>query len=354
MADDVALSVGGATISGWTSTRVTRGIDRIPSDFDIGMTERYPNVSTVVIQEGDACTLSIGSDLVITGYVDRITDTVDAHSHSMTISGRGRCEDLVDCAAQFDSFQFQSTTTADIAAALARPFGIHVKALAPGMIHPQICLNVGETAWSVIDRICKVAQVLCYEDADGDLVIGPAGTIEAAGGFALGINVERAGYTRDISQRFSEYRVYLTGTGITNDIGQQPLTEYAVQDDTMPRFRPKAFIAETGDAGAAVSNAHALWECNRRFGRGNLLTVTVSSWRDAKGALYAPNTLAALSMPQLKILDGQKWLIGEVTYRRGMQGTACELVVMPPQAFQPEPILYLPLAADAGAALERR
>lgn len=88
------------------------------------------------------------------------------------------------------------------------------------MIHPRVFLNVGETPYAVIDRLCKVAQLRCYEDADGDLVIGPLLTDEAASGFALGVNVERAGYVRDMSQRFSEYRVHLIGTGIMTDIAQ--------------------------------------------------------------------------------------------------------------------------------------
>jgi prophage tail gpP-like protein len=351
MSDDVSLAVNGSTVAGWTSVRVTRGMERIPADFDISLTERYPDTADVVVSEGDPCVLSIDDDAVITGYVDRVSELIDARNHTLSIAGRGRCADLVDCAAQFDSFQFQQMTTADIAAALAQPFGIHVKALAPGMLHPQVCLNVGETPYTVIDRLCKIAQLLCYEDADGDLVIGPLSDDEAAGGFALGVNCERASYVRDISQRFSVYRVYLVGTGITTDAGQQPLSEYTVNDDTMPRFRPKAFIAETGDAGASVSNAHALWECNRRIGRGNVVTVAASSWRDSDGMLYTPNTLAPLSMPQLKLIDGQKWTIGEVTYRRDAGGTGCEITLMPPQAFQPEPILYLPLPADVAAAL---
>ncbi|CAG9248584.1 Mu-like prophage tail protein gpP [Burkholderia diffusa] len=349
--DDVTLTIGGQRVAGWTAIRITRGMERIPADFDIGLTQRYPNTVDVSVNEGDPCILSIDDDTVITGYVDRVTEQVDAHQHALSVSGRGKCADIVDCSAQFDSFQFQDISTADIAAALCAPFNIHVKARVPGMIHPQVCLNVGETPYAVIDRLCKVAQLLCYEDADGDLVIGPLSTDEAAGGFTLGVNVERAGYVRDMSQRFSEYRVYLVGTGIMTDIGQQPLAEYVVADDLTPRYRPKAFIAETGDAGASVSNAHALWECNRRIGRGNVITVTASSWRDSAGVLYTPNTLAALSLSRLKLLDGQKFTIGEVTYRRDMGGTGCDLTLMPPQAFQPEPILYLPLPADAAAAL---
>ncbi|MEM5372837.1 contractile injection system protein, VgrG/Pvc8 family, partial [Paraburkholderia azotifigens] len=327
MSDDVALLVNGETVSGWTTVRVTRGMERIPADFDIGLTERYPHRTDVVVMEGDPCVLSIGGDKVIAGYVDRVIEQVDAHNHALSVAGRGKCADIVDCAAQFDSFQFQNVSTADIAAALCKPFGIAVKAGSPGMIHPQVCLNVGETPYAVIDRLCKLAQLLCYEDADGDLVIAPLSDDEAAGGFALGGNVERAAYVRDMSQRFSEYRVYPIGTGILNDIGMQPLAEYTVADDGVPRYRPKAFIAQTGDAGDTVSTAHALWECNRRIGRGNIVTVTASRWRDSAGVLYTPNTLAALAMPQLKLIDGQKFSIGEVTYRRDMNGSGCDVTL---------------------------
>lgn len=356
MSDDVTLTVHSSTIAGWMSVRsITRGMGRIPADFDISMTERFPHTTDVIVTEGDPCIVSIGPDVVITGYVDRVAGPVDAHNHTLAISGRGKCEDLMDCSAQFDSFQFPNVTTADIAALLAQPFGINVKALSQGIIHPQVNLNVRESPYSVIDRQCKLAQVLCYEDADGDLVIGPVSTDEAAGAFALGVNVEHASYTRDISQRFSEYRVYLIGTGIFNEIGQQPFTEYPINDPTMPRFRPKAFIAQNGDAGAVVSNAHARWGCNRRIGRGTVVTVTTSSWRDSDGALYVPNTLTALSLPQLKLIDGPKWTIGEVTWRRDMgSGTASELTLMPPDAFRPEPILNLIGPTDAMTALGLR
>ncbi|SMG58955.1 phage baseplate assembly protein [Paraburkholderia susongensis] len=181
MTDDVTLTVNGASIAGWKSVRITRGMERIPADFDISMTERFPNAEKVVVMEGDPCIVKIGADAVVTGYVDRVAESVSATTHTLSVSGRGKCEDLVDCAAQFDSFQFVNMETADIAAQLAQPFGITLKALAPGMLHPQVCLNVCESPYAVIDRLCKPAQVLCYEDADGDLVIGPLATVEAAG-----------------------------------------------------------------------------------------------------------------------------------------------------------------------------
>jgi prophage tail gpP-like protein len=352
--NDVTLTVNGTQIAGWQDVRITRGMERIPADFDIRLTERYPDQPTMIVLEGDPCVVSIGADKVITGYVDRVTETIGARDHTLSIAGRGKCEDLVDCSAQFASFQFTKMTTAAIAAALAAPFSINVKALSQGMLHPQVCMNVGEPPYGRIDQLCKMAQLLCYEDADGDLVIGPLSDTQAASGFRMGMNVEIASYVRDVSQRYSDYRVYPIGTGITQDIGQLPLAEFVVQDTRMQalRFRPVAFIAQNGDAGETVSKAHALWECNRRYGRGNKVTLTTSSWRDSAGALYMPNTQAPVWLSQLKIVDGTLLTIGEVTYRRGASGTGCDLTLMPPEAFLPEPILYQPGPLDAMRALQ--
>jgi len=351
MTDDVILTVGGTSISGWQTVRITRGIERMPSDFDIALTERFPDVDEVTINVGDACMLTIGPDVVITGYVDRVARALDAHQHPLSISGRGMCEDLVDCSAQVSSFMFQNMSTAAIAAALVQPFGIAVVAQSQGIVHPQVCLNVGETPFVVIDRLCKLANLLCYENEDGNLVLATVSTDAASSGFEVGRNVERIAYVQDGSQRFSLYRVYPISTALFTDAGQLPQAEFEVSDPMITRFRPKAFIAQSGDPGAAVSNAHAQWECNRRIGRGNVVAITTDSWRDDSGALYAPNTRTNLDAPDVKVQPGQAWLISEVTLRRGLDGTHADLTLMPPQAFAPEPILYLPVAADVAAGL---
>ena len=74
------------------------------------------------------------------------------------------------------------------------------------------------------------------------------------------------------------------------------------------------------------------------------LHITTDGWRDSSGALYAPNTLVPLNLPGMKVVD-ELWLIGEVTYIRDEQGTSAELVIMPPEAFEPAP-RFLPALAD--------
>jgi prophage tail gpP-like protein len=41
-------------------------------------------------------------------------------------------------------------------------------------------------------------------------------------------------------------------------------------------------------------------------------------------------------MPKLKLVN-QNWAIGSVTFRKDMSGTHADLILMPPDAFDPEP-----------------
>lgn len=60
---------GGQQVQGWTSVRITRGIERCPSDFEVGLTELYPGeANDLVVQAGDTCIVKIGNDTVITGH----------------------------------------------------------------------------------------------------------------------------------------------------------------------------------------------------------------------------------------------------------------------------------------------
>ena len=104
MADNLTITAAGQRLGGWLTTRVTRGCERVPSDFDIALTERYPGqISEVAIKPGDPCQVSIGGDLVITGYVDRLQPSVAPGQHALRIQGRSKCCGLVDCSAGIDT-----------------------------------------------------------------------------------------------------------------------------------------------------------------------------------------------------------------------------------------------------------
>ncbi len=96
---------------------------------------------------------------------------------------------------------------------------------------------------------------------------------------------------------------------------------------------PEGTTAADNDA-VAVQRAN--WECARRLGRSQAAAITGDSWRDSKGTLWTPNWLAPIEAPAADI-TGAQWVIGTVTYRKDMSGTHADLVLMPQDAFEPDP-----------------
>jgi len=352
MQDDLTLVVGGTRLSGWDSIRVTAGIERCPNDFEITMTERFPSElagATTVINEGDACDILLGSDLVIRGYLDRFVPTITQGQHSIQASGRGKCQDLVDCAAEWDGGQITASSALGVAQKLCEPYGLTASCEGdPGGAIPLMILNNGETAFEIIERVCRYSALLAYEGPDGNLVLSQVGTKKAASGFQQGVNVENASCPRSVDQQFSEYLVVRMSMDVLQDAGDAGNTVAVVTNPNIKRHRRRIIVAEGGDVGSEVAKQRALWECSRRYGRSVQLRLTTDSWRDAAGKLYTPNTLVDVDIPFLKIVK-RTWLISEVTYRRSDGGTAADLVIMPPEAFSPEPILLQQGPAEIGA-----
>ncbi|MDA8092354.1 MAG: hypothetical protein M0T84_00315 [Betaproteobacteria bacterium] len=348
MIDDLTLRIGGADISGWTEVRVTRGVERVPGDFEISMTERYlGDLHAVTMLPGQSCQVLLGTDVVITGYVDRFTPGISARGHQIRVSGRGKCCDLLDCSAEWPGGQISGTNALDVARKLAQPYGISV-ALAAGIpagaVIPQFNLILGETAWEIIERVCRYQALLAYELADGSLLLDQVGTIAHSSGFATGANVQEASIQYGMDQRYSDYVAFIQSVETYNDSSTgtvDPNRIAHVTDATVTRHRQLDIIAEAAAGGMDIARARAQWEKARRWGRSFACTLTADSWRDSAGELWQPNNLALLDVPELK-LPRQHWIIGEVSYRLDRAGTTAELTLMPPPAFEPEPVLLQP------------
>jgi prophage tail gpP-like protein len=343
--DDLTLTVGNQIISGWLEVRVTRGIERCPSDFEISLTERFPGQAAAVsVKPGDKCEVKIGADVAVTGYVDVYSPSISAAGHSIRVCGRGKCQDLVDCAAEWDGGQITGSSVLQIAAKLASAYeDLQVRSQAEdvGPQIPQINLILGETAWEIIERVCRFRGLLAYEAADGNLFLGNVGTAQAGSGFTEGVNVQGAQMEFSIAQRYSEYQALLVSMDHLGDTGQGGNLRGIAKDEGVLRNRKMMIIAEYGDSGGDVVARRAQWESARRLGRSNCLRLTTDSWRDATGALWEPNTLVPIDLPSLKVV-GQSWLISEVTYKKDEDGTTTDLTIMPREAFMPQPVVINP------------
>lgn len=347
--------------TGWTRTRVTTGIETCPADFELEATEPYPgSVSQIDIAPGMECIITIGSQIVLSGYVDRVGYQLTGNSHVVRVQGRSKCADLVDCSAEFSTFQLNNTDPLSLATVLAQPFNI--KAYAVGDIGstqiPQFDVILSETPYEIIERVARYAAILVYDDHAGDLVLSRAGSIEMASGFSQGVNVQNASTTFTMDERYSIIEATLLSTAVlftdpddpdaptAAEALSQDLIQGAIATDLgVPRHRPLIIVAEQGDVEYQVAIQRCAWEVARRTGRSQAIQLTCDSWFDSAGNIWQKNSLAPLDLPALKVTNAQ-WLIGSVSYLRDESGTRADVMLMPQAAFLPEPIILQPYASD--------
>lgn len=347
------------SISGWTDVSVSRGIERCPSSFEVSYTEPYADVGDMLAQPGDWAQVRLGEDLVLTGFVDRYMPSFSGNQHTVRISGRSKCQDLVDCAAFIDGGQLLNMTVDKIAEALCAPYGIGVSVAAGtdvGKPIEQVNVLVGETSYSVLELLCRYRALLLYDTPDGSLQLAAGGNANTSGPVAIGTRVASSGFTEGINVlsaslllamdgRFSRYDAAYQGLDTLRDIGDGGNIITHTYDATVPRFRYRAIISENVTGGVAIAQQRAQWEMAYRYGRSFQVRLVTDSWRDSAGTLYEPNVLIDIDLPSLK-LTPRRWLISEVTYKKGPQGTTAELTIMPQQAFYQEPIILNPVGPD--------
>lgn len=342
--NDVSIVSKGQKLSGWTSIKITRGAERIPASFDLQLTTYYPgDNSNVSFIPGAPCQVLIGADPIITGYIDKYTTSISEGQHIIRVTGRSKCQDLVDCSADLPSMQIGPSNALDIATKLATFYGIAVSSDYTGtpVPIPQHNISYGETAAEVIDRVCKASQLLYYDLEDGSLFLTEVGTAFAASGFAEGMNVESATSTFSTDQRYAKYKIMLQQFATSGDYGAINTLGIAADAGARPN-RTKIIVSQTGNQQTDLATKIANWECNRRAGRSYTLEVVVDSWRDSAKVLWRPNTICPVNIPSVKVTPNNL-IISEINFVRDENGTHAHLTMMPPLAFSVMPNLIIPI-----------
>ncbi|MFM0136845.1 phage baseplate assembly protein [Caballeronia grimmiae] len=352
--DDVVLEIGRTEAetkrySGWTKMRITRGILRLTGDFSVELSDFSPRESANFdCRPGDVVKVLIGSSLVITGYVNVFNPSISRGGHSIRINGRGRCQDLIDCSAEWPSGQISGSNALQIAQKLTTVYaGLNVTSDGnDGPSIPLFSICVGETPFDIIERIARYAGLLVYELPDGSLYLSRVGDTSMASGVAQGLNVEAASFEWTDHDRYSLIGAYQQTMMTAGDYGANIGPVATAEDKTVIRNRKLYFQSEQIISGFELAKQRVAWEQSRRAGQSQSLHVVVDGWRDADGKLWEPNSQLRVDIPVLKIPSGTMMLIAEVTYRRDENGTHADLVLMPPSAFTPEPIILQNVAPD--------
>ena len=331
------LKVNGERHAGWTSLSISRGMEQISGSFELSVTERRPNqVSARTIQEGSECQVLIDGETVITGYVDEVTPSYDATSHRVSVSGRDRTADLVDCSAIKSGGQWKDQTLEQIATELAKPFDVDViKQTDTGAAFKSFAIQEGETAFEALERAARMRGVLLMATATGGLLITRASTEKISTVLEQGKNILSASGPRSFRDRYYKYVVKGENQGFDQSSPEQnSQTKAEATDPNIRKCRVLVILAEDCGDTAKLSQ-RALWESTVRLGRGCKATVTVQGWKHSDG-LWQPNTLVAIRDKFLGL--NQDMLVSSVNYRLDESGTLTELALSLPESFELVPV----------------
>lgn len=332
---DVALTVDNQIFRGWKSMRVSRSIEKAAGAFALAVSERWPGQTQKwVIEPGASCQLQLDGEPVITGYVDVAERSFDSTSHDITVRGRDKAADVVDCAALLPGEKTSDLWGQNMlqdAQMLCNPYDVKIESNVSLQKLPKLSIQTTESVWETIERSARQAAVMIISDGLGGLLITRAGTEKHPAALIEGDNVLTATFTRDDSQRFSRY-IMLGQSSSNEDIPAEVAAhgKAVSTDDAISRYRPIMFIVDELAPGVSM-NDRVRWERNVRRGKSRRVSVTVQGF-SALGRLWRPNELVLVKLPTLGI-EQAELLIVSVEHMLDDQGSRTELTLSPAEAY---------------------
>lgn len=334
-ASQVRLVADGREFSGWQEITIDASIEAVARSFRVAARARWPReLHAFRIRPGAAVEVYAGADLVITGWIDKLEADHDDKSHRISVTGRSKTSDLVDCSAVNDPGHWRARTVEQIARDLAAPYGVEVVAdVDTGEPLARFALSDGETVSAALQRLAALRSLLVTDDAAGRLRLTRAGSTRAAVAIMVGENVLSGRSFVDVSGRFTEYRIKSQRIGDDHDYGAALQTSQDATDtEDLGRTRILELSAEGGED-AARARQRAEWEAATRYGQSIGGSYELRGWRQGDGgALWTPNQIVTVR-DSLGGLSGD-FLVVDVSLTVGGNGTRAALTVAPPEGFE--------------------
>lgn len=318
MSNTVTLRTDGRLFTGWTSVSVTRSIESVAGYFELGVNVP-PGTDLSGLAPGKKFTLEIEGQIVCTGYIDSRRRQMTADSMKITVAGRDKTADLIDCAAVYSGGQWKNRTLEQIARDLSAPYGVTVRwelsDKESSAAFPGFTLDHSETVYEALVRASRARGVLMTSNAAGELVFSRAAST-ATDELVLGENLLTLDFEEDFRDRFSEYTVkgYARANGAEgDDIDAKSIVSRkgTATDSDVTRYRPMIIIADSKIT-AKDAQARALREQRRRLAKSITFEAEIDGWTRKDGQLWMPNLLVTIDASKYAIKTTEL-LVSKVT-----------------------------------------
>lgn len=338
MADlpDIKVRVGGQVLVGWENAEVFRSIEDLASTFALALSfspGRLPPIA-----KGSEIEVVVGDTLVLTGYAYKPRPSYNRTSCVMRVAGRSKTGQMVKSSAMHKGGQWINAKLEQIAADLAKPFGVSV-VVAPGVSTGAAIgdfkISFGESCLDAISRAARLRGLLATTDVLGNLLLTKAGTAKAPAALRRGGNIIRMD---DIGRDGEQYQKYVgyAQTNVADDWDSARQVKAVAHDDEETLY---SVLVVQPDGNTTQADLQALVDHTERVRRGHAygFRYMVEGWL-VDGKPWPVNTLVPIH-DDVAGLDGAEWLIcaARLTVDRD-EGPVTLLDVRPIEAYDTVPL----------------
>lgn len=291
--NEIIVETNGQRYTGWTQIKVTRSIENMCAAFSF---QASPSARTPFpVKLGQACRVFVADILFLTGWIEKINVNFDADTHTISVQGRDRTNDIVDSQIG-NNIEFTSGSTLKmIVEKILKELNLsHINVIDRFNLKKFDDIetdSLGVTGFDFIERFAKKRQVLLTTNGDGDIVFQRANdetynTVLSTEANTVG-TIFKSNVVYDDTKRFNEYSVhgqtnnlaFLTETGIARAKARSNVNIVGKAVDNDIRESRKYFF-QPEDNGVVDDNVQrAKWEANYRRSQSMIYTATLQGFK---------------------------------------------------------------------------
>ena len=302
----ICVRTGGKLLKGWSQAEVSRSIEALSSTFSLAMSLVPGQVPPLV--SGAEVQVLVGDTVVLTGWVDKPRPFYRRGDCGLRVAGRSKTGGLVRSSAIHKGGQWINATVTQIAADLARPFGVEVKVAAgvnPGPPIADFKLSFGESCVDAISRAARMRGLLVTTDDAGRLLLTKAGVAKAPAELRRGVNIIAMEDIGSDEQRYQQYLGYAQ-SNVADDWDAARQVKATARDDEVPLY---SVLLVQPDGNNTQADLQALVDHAARVRRGHAYgyRYTVEGWL-VNGVPWPVNARVPI-YDDIAGLAGAEWLI---------------------------------------------
>jgi len=303
------LIVGGFEFRDWETVWVQHRATESHPLFRFTCAEREPFANrwqALRFRPGDKCTILLGGQLAVTGYITTRQVAYDARNHGVQLDGRGNTYWAAKSSVESKTHSFDKMPFTVIAESVLKPYGCEVRTIGSPDNTPYVrCqANPGETTWDFLERIARPRGIVLGSDHLGNFLVIGDRTAPIVDQLVEGQNILKCQCIITNDPMFQKYSsTSQTAGGSSDGGGEKMFTDASEQFQTapeggtapvyshliVPSEQPVWNAAELMKRAQHERLWHEGWEVTAH--------ITVQGWLRSDGALWQTRDVVEVYSP---------------------------------------------------------